>query len=651
MNRTIFVISFLFCLFAGGPAVWGQQPTGRSGQPSGTGGANPREQGEVEVDTFDIFYFYAGNPNQDIPFSDSTLGDYFRQYDPVRHRRLDYKNLGNLGSAHEPIVFETASRRGFDVGLNQFSLYLTPGSELPYYRIEKPFTLVSYTMGSQQADGYTTAKFSRNFANGLNYTLDFKRISQLGETSQYPNQNTRNTALATGLWYHGKRGRYDGFFSFAANTAEQEDNGGILREPQDEGDFSSPSSAEVFLADARTRHSHRELSYTHYYRFGGGQDTLGRVHRSYTVSHRLLYENSIYKYYDKYAVAADSGFYNLFPAFLPDQRGTRFYLDHRRIENSFQLATFKLGPANQNRARNQRDLLEVGAVHTLNLLEEAGADSTINNLFLTGRLRVNPSERLLLNLYGHFGLWDNAGDYRLSGELFFDFKKVGQLRLNAINQLYSPSLMQHRLYLTEQEVYRNNFDKTLATTLAATYSLPHWKLNITGQYHLLNNYIYFDTLGLSRQTGIPISIAQLIVEKDFALMWNLHLDNLVALQQSSEDFIRLPSIYSKHSFYYAGKWFQVLNVRLGVDLRFNDSYFGNYYNPVTGQFQLQDRKEVEFYPAADAFFSMRVTKFRAFFKWENATATFITDRLFYQTAYYGFPSSVFRIGISWRFLN
>lgn len=651
MIRFLTFCCFLSGLFAGVPALQAQQPfPGRTTQPSGAE-TSSRNQEEVEPDTFDIFYFYAENPNQDIPFSDSTLGDYFQQYDPARHRSLDYKHLGNLGSAHEPIVFEAAGRRGFEVGLNQFSLYMTPGSRLAYYRIERPFTQVSYTMGSQQADGYTTARFSRNFANGLNYTLDFSRISQLGQTSQYPNQNTRNTALATGLWYHSKRGRYDGFFSFAANTIEQEDNGGITREPQDEGDFSSPTSAEVFLPDARTRHSHRELSYTHYYRIGGGQDTLGRAHRSYTLSHRLLYNNSIYKFHDEYEETQDSGFYDLFPAFLPDQRGTRFYLDHRKVENDFRLATFKLNPANQGRARNQRDLLETGIVHTINWLEEAGADSTINNLFLTGRLRVNPGERLLLNLYGHFGLWDNAGDYRLSGELFFDLKKVGQLRFSAINQLYLPNLIQHRLYLAEQQVYRNNFDKTLSTTLSGTYSLPQWKLELTARYHLLNNYIFFDTLGLPRQSGIPVSIAQLIVKKDFSLFWNLHLDNVVALQQSSEDFIRLPSIYSKHSFYYAGKWFRVLNVRLGVDLRFNNSYFGNYYNPVTGQFQLQDRSEVEFYPAADAFFCMRVTKFRAFFRWENATALLITDRLFYQTAFYGHPSSVFRIGLSWRFLN
>ncbi|MCB0563258.1 MAG: hypothetical protein KDD01_02655 [Phaeodactylibacter sp.] len=649
MDRSISYIFFLLILSA--PALLqAQQPTFPTGSRSSGGSGRGSEQDEVEVDTFEIFYFFVDNPNQEIPFSDSTLGNYFRQYDPARKRDLDYRHLGNLGSAHEPIVFEAAWRRGFDVGLNQYDLYITEGDEMPFYRVERPYSNVSYTLGSEQADGYTTAQFSRNFANGLNYSIDYKRITQLGTQSQYPNQNNRNTAFTNGLWYESRNGRYDGFFSFAANTIQQEDNGGLLREPQSQGQFSSPSSAEVFLGTARTRHAHREFMYTHYYQFGGGQDSIRGLRRSYTIAHQATFDNSTYKYYDQYNEAQDSSFYHAFPAFLPDLRGTRLFFKHRKLENSLRLATFKLDSRNQDRAKNQRDLLEVGAVSSIHQIEEAGADTTINNLFLTGKYRFNPSERLRLNLYGHFGLWDNAGDYRVEGNLFFDFKKVGSLSLGAINQLYSPTLMEHRLYLSEQQIYRNDFDKTLSSTLSGTYSLPQFQLELTGRFHLLNNYVYFDTIGLAQQTGIPISIAQLIIKKGFRI-GSFHLDNIVALQQATEDFIRLPSIYSKHSLYYAGKWFKVLDVRVGFDLRFNNSFYAPYYNPVTGQFQLQDSREVEFYPATDAFFSMRVTKFRAFFKWENATAALITDQLFYQTAYYAHPSSVFRLGIKWRFLN
>ncbi|WP_421946791.1 putative porin [Phaeodactylibacter xiamenensis] len=631
------------------PEMASAQFPGANRQQQQQGQQQGLDQLDVLLDTFDVFYFYADNPNLEIPFSDTTLDDFFRQYDPTRRRRLDYRQLGILGSAHEPIVFEVPERRGFDIGQHQYDLYMTNGDQLKYYRLEKPVSIFAHTIGSEQADSYTKADFSRNFANGLNYTLDYDRITQFGENTQYPNQNVRNTTFNNGLWFQHPNNRYEAFFSVAANTIQMEDNGGVWEEPALGGEFSSPSAAEVLLGDARTRHAHREVSYTHYYRFGGGQDSIKGTRRAYTIAHKARFQNSLYKYADAYNPAVDS-FYNRFPAFLIDPRGARFYLRHRQYENEFKLATFKLRGEGRDEAVQQRDLLEVGAVHTLHQLVQTNGDSTLNNLFLTGRYRLNPSERLLIDLRGHLGLLANAGDYRVSGDLFFDFKKLGQLELRGVSQLYSPTLMQHRMYLSERQLYRNNFDKTLSTTLQGKYILPGVQFSAEARYHLLNNFIYFGTDGLPQQTGVPISIGQLIVEKNFNLFWNLHFDNLFALQQSSQEVLRLPTFFGKHSFYYAGKWFRVLDVKLGVDLRYNEAFRANYYNPITGQFQLQDEQTIPFYPAADAFFLMKVTRFRAFFKWENGTAAFLDD-YFYQTALYPYHRAVFRIGINWRFLD
>lgn len=620
--------------------------TDRFSNPGGGGGGNQRD---IELDTFDFFYYYAENPNQEIPFSDTILGNNFRFHDPVRKRDLDYRHLGNLGSAHEPIFWDVPERRGFDIGLHQYDLYQIRGNQLKYYRLERPFSEVSYTIGAEQADGYTTAALSRNFANGLNFSLDYKRINQLSESAQYRNQNSRNTALATGLAFRSLKGSYRSFFSFSANTIEQENNGGLLTEATDGGEFNSLSSADVFLETAQSRHAHRELLYTQYFNFGGKPDSLVGFRRAFTIAHQIGWLTSLYKYWDEYDAAQDSSFYNQFPIFLPDQRGSRFYLQHRKLENSFRLATFKLDKNRQSGARNQRDLLELGLVHSLHLLDYEPGDTSLNNLFLTGRYRFNPNPNLRINLAGHFGILDNAGDYLISGDLFFNLKSVGSLTLQARNQLYSPNLIQYQLQLSEASIWQNEWNKTLTTSLSATYELPSFQLSLSGQYHLVNSYIYFDADGMPRQTGVPVSIIQLVAKKNFKF-WKFRLDNIVGIQQASEEVIRLPGIYAKHSLYYSGKWFKVLDVELGFDLRYNNAYFANYYNPVSGQFQLQNDRKVEFYPATDAFFSMKITKFRAFVRLENASAI-IREDLFYQTTYYAHPNSAMRIGLVWRFLN
>lgn len=600
-------------------------------------------------DTVGIFYFYADNPLRETPYSDSTLRN-FQQYDPVRQRDLDYANLGILGSAHRPLVFQTPWRRGFDVGLHQFDLYLTPVTQTPFYRIQKAFTNVSFMVGSEQADSYFTGQFSRNFAKGVNFSIDYKRLSYIGSENQYPNQNARNTALATGIWLKSKSQRYQGFLAVAGNTVEQEDNGGVSVEPTDTVSIQGgPASAQVFLPNSQSRYSSRELAYTHYFQLGGKPDSLKGFTRAYTLSHQIIGGDYSYKFFDD-DLAADTAFFNNFFNFKTDDRGLRHFIRYRKVENSFRLSTFKLRKGREDEPRSEQDLLEVGAVHSIYFVNQEPRDSTINNLFLTGKWNLSLGQRLRLESYAHLGFLGATGDYRVNGDLLVDLGKFGTLKAEFINQLYSPNLIQHRFYLSQRPLWNNDFKQTLSTTIGGSYTIPKLQINLIGRYHLLNNYIFFDSTGIVQQTGTPVSILQLMVQKDFKV-GNFHLDNLFAFQQTSEDFIRLPQIFGKHSLYYAGLWFKVLSVELGFDLRYNDAYFSEYYNPVTGQFQLQNRQRVEFYPAVDAFFSLRIQKFRAFVKMENITSFARPDEYFYQTAYYPNVKASIRMGVKWRLVN
>lgn len=601
-------------------------------------------------DTVGIFYFYADNPYREYPFSDSTLQN-FQQYDPVRQRELDYTNLGILGSAHQPLIFEPVRRQGFDIGLHQFDLYLTPVTQMPFYRIQKAFTNLSYLIGSEQADSYLKAQFSRNFAKGVNFSLDYKRLSYIGQQNQYPNQNARNTALALGLWIKSKSTRYQGFIVAAGNTVEQEDNGGVRIEPTQNGSgqFAGPPSAEVYLENAQSRYSFRELAYTQYYQLGGKPDSLKGFTRAYTASHQFVGGDYTYKFFDD-NIRTDTAFFNWFPTFKTDERGARHYIRYQKIENSFRLSTFKLRKGKEDEPRSEQDLLEVGILHRIHFVNQEPRDSTINNVFVTGKWNISLGQHLRLETDGYLGLIGATGDYRVNGNLLIDLGKFGILKGEFINQLYSPTLIEHRFYVSQEPIWKQDFNQTLSTTIGGSYRIPKLDVSLTARYNLINNYIYFDTTGVSQQTSTPISIIQFIAQKDFRL-WKFHLDNLVAFQKTSEDFIRLPQIFGKHSLYYAGKWFRVLDVRLGVDARYTDAYYANYYNPVTGQFQLQNSRQIPFYPALDGFFSMQITKFRAFVKLENFAKVQKDAGLFYQTAYYPNVDSAVRIGIKWRLVN
>jgi len=257
--------------------------------------------------------------------------------------------------------------------------------------------------------------------------------------------------------------------------------------------------------------------------------------------------------------------------------------------------------------------------------------------------------------YAQFGLLGSAGDYRVSGSLFLDFKTIGNLRLEFINQLYEPSLLQQRLFISQRQFWKNNFSKTLETSVTGTYSLPSFRFSLTAGYHLLTNFIYFDSQALPRQTGSAINIFQLMVEKNFKLgAW--HLNNLVVLQQVTKDAVlRLPQIYSTHSLFLEGRIFKkVMLARMGFDARLTSSYTPDTYQPLTGQFHLQNKQVLPFTPLLDFFMSFKVNRFRFFFKVENIL-TGITEQYYYQTANsplaFGFSNGGIRFGISWRFVD
>lgn len=606
----------------------------------------PQEQRQEARDTFGIFSFQVANPNNEKAFRDSLL-DNFQSYDPSRFIDFDYGTNGILGGVAYPIRFRPRARRGLDLGLHQFDLYQLTGRNMNYYRQQMPYTDLKFVQGSEQNDFLLETKFSRNFSDGINYVLDYRRISQRGNGDQYPNQNLRNTHLATGFWINHGKGKYDAFISFAANTYEQQQNGGLTQLPDLGQDFATPQSAEVYLNDGFLRQAHREWMLTQYLQFGGITDSLGRTSRAYTLSHQFQL-NKLTNRMTSPFLETDSLFYQRFPNLASDPRGQRSFISNRTIENSLRISTFRKGKGSDN-ATVQKDVLELGLIHQLHRLRLEPTDSTINNLMLTGKIGFRPSEKLNIIADGRLNLADQLGDFQINAVGTLDLDKFGKLEIDFFSQLAEPTLIQERYNLTENSIYSNNFNKTLETRIEGAITLPIVNIRAGVAYNLLTDYIYADTLGMPRQLSGVNNLLQLTAERNFTF-GVLNINNRFLFQATDADAIRLPTFTGEHSIFYAGKWFKVLNVQLGVDLRYFDGFRPYYYNPVTQQFQLQNRQETDFQLQTDVFFSMRVTQFRFFFKSEQLN-TLWNPNLLYLLADNPYPDQATRLGIRWRLVN
>ena len=128
---------------------------------------------------------------------------------------------------------------------------------------------------------------------------------------------------------------------------------------------------------------------------------------------------------------------------------------------------------------------------------------------------------------------DNAGDYRLSGDLFFDLKNAGQINARAVHQSYAPTLLQYRHIVSQQLLWENNLEKTFETNISLSYALPRFKLELIGAYHLLDHFIFYNADAVPEQYNSPLSIGQLTITKELRFR-RIFLENSITLQQISK---------------------------------------------------------------------------------------------------------------------
>lgn len=618
------------------------------------GGRNPTatpdsvEATDISIDTSEVFVLQAGYPDQDHILPDTFLGDYFTQYDPIRTATVPHGHLGNLGSPHHPLFYQPIYRRGFDLGFHQFDLYRQSHHTFPFYRVEQAFSRAEFTQGPTQEDIYFKAQFSRTFANNLNFTINYKRINNQGPITY---QRAIDNSFGTGLWFQSNRKRYQGFLTFISNEHQLEDNGGIVREiPSPLGGVAivNPVLLQVNTQTASTRYASRAYAYTQLYKPFNKVDSLHTAEGDpvpLLFRHEALVQSGSYKFFETEA----EGLAALYGPFAVDDRGLRNYLEYTTIQNEIQVASYQVR-RDTTGTLNMQNLLEAGLRHQYFDLYQEPTDQNINNLFVIGRLRLSLSDRLVLNGRMHYGLLDNRNDYRLEGHLLLNFGKAGTFTADLINQQYRPTLMENRLYVTQQLFWDNNFAATNSTTVAAKYELPFANLGFEGRYNLLNNYVYFDTAGIAQQTSTPVNIPQLVATGTLQF-WQFYLDNTVYLQLPPEDFIQLPNYYSDHSLYFMGPLFKsAMIARLGLDLRMNSPYFVQAYNPLTGQFHLQDEQQTSWQYLLDAYITFKVEKFRFLFRYENFLPFLVRD-YYYFTASQPIVQGGIRFGISWEFVD
>ena len=582
-------------------------------------------------DTIIMQYYYLSDITKNYEYKDSTLDNFFHQYDPAKRRGIDYLNLGNAGSAARNMQFESNPYIGFNMGLNQYDLYNFNFDQFRFFDNNVPITDVFFTPVGGQQNFVIRSDFARKFSGNTSLSLNYRRIRQQGF---YANQLTKTTNFGASIQFKGMNDRYTGFISMISNVNEEGHNGGVWTDTL----FNKPVFADrlnipTTIDDGQTRHQQKAYSLINYYQLNKPKESNVQL----LLRYDFTLDRRYYKYGDETTISdQDSAFYG---QFLIEERGIRSYTTVNRVGNAF------YAYASDGKKLNIRG----GIVYDRYSINQTGIASSFDNAYLDFIGDVPITKTIAILSEAKLGLLDGSGDFLAKGRLNIDLGKWIELNGGASFYRYTPNLTQRSLVLNGRQIWDLDFSKPIGSDLFGEFHIPLLRLKGKVNQSLITNALFYDLEGSATQLEEIFSATSLSLANEFRI-GKFGMENYLLFQVFNDNIYKLPTFHSKHNVHIQGYLFKrALFARLGAEIRLTPSYEGVSFNPAIGNF-FQSDQTLDFYPMTDLYVTGKIKKFRFFLRFENMVNLF-EDNVQYQVENYPQFDFKFRFGVSWLLFN
>ena len=235
------------------------------------------------------------------------------------------------------------------------------------------------------------------------------------------------------------------------------------------------------------------------------------------------------------------------------------------------------------------------------------------------RLQTNNSGGFKFQLDVHSSLVQQQFTARLNTKIGYDLGKLGLLTGKLNTEQYLPSLLEQQLWLSQENIWKNNFVPTRRLQIGGTYTLPKKWLHLAVTNTTIQNLVYFTAKDIQQQTE-ALNVFQ--VQASSCLNWrSIYLDNHIYWQSLSgnDQSLSLPQWIFNHKIYIQGPLFKGgMTAKAGLSINYNSNFYAPEYLPVTGTFSNQRNTVFNQYPSIDAFVAFRIWQFRFFVRAENA---------------------------------
>ncbi|MGE0018523.1 MAG: putative porin [Draconibacterium sp.] len=580
-----------------------------------------------------------------------TLLDNFHNYHPVFVNALTTGYLGNYGMPGlDNDFFSRKSNVNYFFLKTRETYMLTPAT-VQYYNTRTPYTQLDFSQSENRVVKNET-RFNVFHTQNVNPYLNFTfKINLAKSTGQYTAQEAKNNYIT--LYSNYNTQNLSIYTGFITNNIKNNENGGLT----DDALIFNGADTELLNVNLNTSKS---LFRSTYY-FLNGEYRFGKIISTETDSALFspilgflvssTYERHKHEYIDEEEIN-NAFFENTY--FGDDYKKDSILFN--QLSNVFQLKQYE--NAQRKYSFGKRALIGIDIVNTTS----PGAD-TVN---------ITSDVNNYSNIYAGGGIFRETGkfwNWKFDGKIYLAGAKAGQTELagriskpfrvardsgaaliltGTINNL-APDYFQEEFYSNHYR-WNNNFNMEQRMDAGGSIVSPAYKLRLSANYALINNYIYNNYDGIPSQTDKELLVLSAFADKDFNYK-KFHFRTRVLWQQvSDENYIHLPDLSAFVSAYYKFVISKVMFTQIGVDTRYNTKYYADAYAPSTGLFYLQNEKKYGNYPYIDVYANLRLKRTRAFFKLSNIGTNFL-DGEYFTTPHYPMPRSTFRFGVSWLFYD
>ena len=587
-------------------------------------------EGSMPLDTpVPMTYILINNPETPVIFHDTFIWEDNRH---IPFGSFD-AHLGNYGSASRSMAPVGSRMIGARTGWFQYEPTFIQEETFRYYNQDVPVAKIKYSQATQE-DTYLTLDFGRSFARGLNLSIEYNRINQVGE---FAHQRQKNTGFSIGLWHDAPSGRYDAFYNYLNNSAVAQENGGISA-PELIGEDNLPdANVPIYLTTnlntAITTHKHRTFMTKQIIHLLPDTNSIGM-----DIWVKGSFGTGLFKYEDEDASLAADYYGN---DFYKDPRGIRQYTFVSKNEWSAGLALpWKAAHSTISGAIRYRGLR----------IEQEPMERKVNELYVDARGDFQWVKPLVLFGDLSLGLGQAEGA--------FTFKVGADLQTGLLGQLSGywsatsrqPYLIESTMYSTQELVYDFSFQNPLTNDIGVTWKWEKQLLEAGIKWLVFDHYIYFDSSRFPVQLDQSISLRRIYVSKALDYT-SFGLKGSAFWQPDPATELALPEWWFTASAYGRIPVFdKKLMLMPGIDVAYNGGFTGISYFPVNGVYHLTGGDPIPEAFRIDLGLNLKINFIKAFFRLEDVVGLF-KDRVLYQADFYPHYRGYFRFGFEAGFFN